>query len=135
MTALGEKIGRIIPGGTILAVHGTLGAGKTTFVKGIARGLGICEEITSPTYTIISEYEGRLRLYHMDAYRLAGSEDFRESGGEEYFDDPGAVCIIEWAERIASSLPSRASSIDIQIMTDGSRLLRMDAPILEGLMA
>lgn len=133
--ALGEKIGRIIPGGTIVALHGTLGAGKTTFVKGIARGLGICEEITSPTYTIISEYEGRLRLYHMDAYRLAGSEDFRESGGEEYFDDPGAVSIIEWAERIASSLPSRASSIDIQIMTDGSRLLRIDAPILEGLMA
>jgi tRNA threonylcarbamoyladenosine biosynthesis protein TsaE len=135
MMALGERIGKVAPGGMVIALRGPLGAGKTTFVKGIARGLGIDDEVTSPTYTIISEYTGRLRLHHMDAYRLAGREDFAESGAEELFADAEGICIIEWAERISSSLPPGANSIDIEVRADGSRLVRLEAPILEGLMA
>jgi len=133
--ALGERIGRAAPGGTVIALRGALGAGKTTLAKGIARGLGVEDEVTSPTYTIVSEYEGRLRLHHIDAYRLAGSEDFANSGGEDLLWDPDGLCLVEWGERVASSLPDGAALADITVLADGSRLLRLDAPSLEGLLA
>ena len=133
--ALGERIGRAAPGGTVIALRGALGAGKTTLAKGIARGLGVGDEVTSPTYTIVSEYEGRLRLHHIDAYRLAGSEDFAETGGEDLLGDPGGICLVEWGERVSRSLPEDAALADIAVLADGSRLLRLDAPSLEALIA
>lgn len=102
---LGEKIGSFLRPGDIIALQGTLAAGKTTITKGIARSLGITEDITSPTFTLISVYEGRLPLYHMDVYRLEGGEDFIDLGAEEMLYGNG-VCVIEWSEKIMDELPS-----------------------------
>lgn len=101
---LGEKIGSFLRPGDIIALQGTLAAGKTTITKGIARSLGITEAITSPTFTLISVYEGQLPLYHMDVYRLEGGEDFIDLGAEEMLYGDG-VCVIEWSEKIMDELP------------------------------
>jgi tRNA threonylcarbamoyladenosine biosynthesis protein TsaE len=132
--ALGERLGRAVAGGTIIGLRGGLGAGKTTFAKGFARGLGITDEVTSPTYTIISEYEGRLRLHHIDAYRLSGPEDFDSVGGEDLFADSGGVCLIEWSERIQNALPRRTAVAELLVEADGSRILRLESVGLEALL-
>lgn len=131
--ALGERIGRSLEAGTVIALRGGLAAGKTTLAKGIARGLGIQEDVTSPTYTIISEYRGRLTLYHMDAYRLDGEEDFLALGAEEYVYGSG-VCVIEWSERVECALPPDAERIELQALEDGGRRLRIIGPRLEGIL-
>lgn len=102
--SLGEKLAKYLQAGDVIVLNGDLGAGKTTFTKGIAAGLGIPDMVKSPTFTIIREYQsGRLPLYHMDVYRLenGGGEDL---GLEEYFDGDG-VCVVEWAEYVADELP------------------------------
>jgi tRNA threonylcarbamoyladenosine biosynthesis protein TsaE len=121
------------PGGLVVAFRGDLGAGKTVMAKGIGRGLGIEDEVTSPTFTVLSEYEGRLRLHHMDAYRLLGPEDFAEMGGEEILADPGGLSLIEWSERIAEALPSSTESIDLRVRADGSRLALVEGRALESI--
>jgi tRNA threonylcarbamoyladenosine biosynthesis protein TsaE len=126
--AFGEGIGRSVAGGTCIALRGGLGAGKTVLAKGIAKGLGIDEEVTSPTWTIVSEYEGRLRLHHVDAYRLAGHEDFSGIGGEELLADPGGLTLIEWSERIEEVLPPDVITITLDVVEDGGRLARLDGP-------
>ncbi|MDR2211106.1 MAG: tRNA (adenosine(37)-N6)-threonylcarbamoyltransferase complex ATPase subunit type 1 TsaE [Spirochaetaceae bacterium] len=118
----GESIARRLGPGSIVALSGNLGAGKTLFAKGIGRGLGVTEEITSPTYTIISEYEGTYPLYHMDAYRLSGDEEFLSAGGEELLYGAG-ICVVEWADRL-SILPRGIVSIHIDIAEDQKRLIR-----------
>lgn len=118
----------------MIAFRGGLGAGKTTIAKGIARGLGIDDEVTSPTYTIISEYEGRIGLHHIDAYRLAGVSDFEEIGGPELLADRGALSIIEWSELIEEAIPSGASSLALEVLEDGSRRAVLEGPLLEGLL-
>ena len=90
--------------GTVIALHGDLGAGKTCFIQGLAAALGIDEPITSPTYTLIGEYEGRLPLHHIDLYRLSGPVEALGLGLEEYFDVNG-ITAIEWAERAEGLLP------------------------------
>ena len=109
---LGEKIGSFLRPGDIIALQGTLAAGKTTITKGIAHALGIAEDITSPTFTLISVYEGRLPLYHMDVYRLEGSADFSDLGAEEMLYGNG-ICVIEWSEKIMDELPSRTIIIKL----------------------
>ena len=109
---LGEKIGSFLRPGDVIALQGTLAAGKTTITKGIARALGITEDITSPTFTLISVYEGRLPLYHMDVYRLEGSADFSDLGAEEMLYGNG-ICVIEWSEKIMDELPSRTIVIKL----------------------
>lgn len=99
--------------GTVLALHGTLGAGKTCFIQGFAAALGIDEPITSPTYTLIGEYEGRLPLHHIDLYRLSGPEEAIGLGLEEYFDING-ITAIEWAERAEGLLPPDLLHIRIE---------------------
>lgn len=101
--------------------------------KGIARGLGITDEVTSPTFTILSEYEGRLRLHHVDAYRLGGPGDFHEIGGEDALSDRGGVCLIEWSERLAGSLPAEAEEIELRVEADGSRRAGIRGPRLEAI--
>jgi tRNA threonylcarbamoyladenosine biosynthesis protein TsaE len=133
-SALGARIGRDASGGTVIAFRGGLGAGKTTFAKGIARGLGIGDEVTSPTYTIVSEYEGRLRFRHIDAYRLSGDEDFRSVGGEDLIGDPDTVCAIEWSERLGTSIPHGAAIVEIRVEKDGSRLIRIEGEALESIL-
>ena len=104
----------------IICLDGELGSGKTVFTKGIANALGIQESITSPTFTIIKEYEGELPLYHMDVYRLEDSHE--DIGIEEYF-DKGGVTIIEWADMIKDILPEERLDIKIKIADDNTRIL------------
>ena len=100
--------------GDIFALNGDLGVGKTVFAKGFAKGLGIDEPITSPTFTILQEYEtGRLPFYHFDVYRIEDPEEMEETGLSEYLDGDG-VCLIEWAERISDILPEETNYITIE---------------------
>ena len=102
--AVGAALGAIIPAGSILAYKGDLGAGKTAFTRGLARGLGAKEQVTSPTYTIVNEYlSGRMPLFHFDMYRLASSEDLWDIGWEDYL-DRGGVCAVEWSENVADAM-------------------------------
>ena len=110
---LGQKIGSKLQKGDILAMQGTLAAGKTTITKGIALALGIKEDITSPTFCLISEYEGKMPLYHMDVYRLDGTEDFINLGVDDMLYGNG-VCIIEWSEKIMDELPKNTIIIRLE---------------------
>ena len=100
--ALAEKL---LPG-TVIAYRGDLGAGKTAFTRGLARGLGCREQVTSPTYTIVNEYlGGRLPLFHFDMYRLSSADDLWDIGWEDYL-DRGGVCAVEWSEQVAGAMPA-----------------------------
>ena len=101
---VGAALGKILPPGTILAYRGDLGAGKTAFTRGIARGLDIRDIVTSPTYTIVNEYEsGRIPLFHFDMYRLSCSDELFDIGWEDYL-ARGGVCAVEWSENVADAL-------------------------------
>ena len=101
---VGAALGKILNPGTVLAYRGDLGAGKTAFTRGLARGLGYNEPVTSPTYTIVNEYlGGRLPLFHFDMYRLASSDDLWDIGWEDYLDRDG-VCAVEWSENVEDAL-------------------------------
>lgn len=132
--ALGELIGRSAPGGAVIALRGGLGAGKTTLAKGIAKGLGIDEEVTSPTYTIVSEYSGRLTLYHIDAYRLSGESDFTEIGGQEMLEAPASLCLVEWSERLPEIVNERTAIIEIKVTEGELRSLTLRGDWLEALL-
>jgi tRNA threonylcarbamoyladenosine biosynthesis protein TsaE len=129
--ALGEELARNLKPGSVIALCGGLGAGKTTLVKGIARRLGVTDCITSPTYTIICEYPARLDgkplpLYHIDAYRLNGDEDFENTGAGEFMGR--GITVIEWSERIPRSIPPGAITVDIEIAENGNRIFRLEGP-------
>ena len=101
---VGEALGKVLQPGSILAYEGDLGAGKTAFTRGLARGLGAKEQVTSPTYTIVNEYlSGRMPLFHFDMYRLASSDDLWDIGWEDYL-ERGGVCAVEWSENVADAL-------------------------------
>ena len=127
--AFGERFAGGLGPGSVVALYGGLGAGKTCFTKGIARGLGIEETLTSPTYTIVCEYDaGRAGpLYHMDAYRLGGDEDFESTGAGEFIGGRG-ITVIEWSERIPRSIPGDAITVRIDITGPQSRVLRIQGP-------
>ena len=121
----GERLGRELQRGDVVALSGELGAGKTALVKGIARGLGITQEVTSPTFTLVHEYSGgRLPLYHIDLYRLDGLEQALAIGIEEYLDGPG-VTAIEWSEKIDSLVPARARRIRITALGENARRIEV----------
>ena len=102
--AVGAALGKALHAGTILAYRGDLGAGKTAFTRGLARGLGYGEPVTSPTYTIVNEYlGGRLPLFHFDMYRLGSSDDLWDIGWEDYL-ERGGVCAVEWSENVEDAL-------------------------------
>ena len=122
-TALGYKIGKKLKKGDIIAMQGTLAAGKTT--KGIAQALDISEEITSPTFCLISEYYGKMPLYHMDVYRLDGTEDFINLGVDDMLYGDG-VCIIEWSEKIMDELPKNTIILRILPQDDNSRKIEIE---------
>lgn len=102
--ACGKQLAPSLPPGTILALYGDLGAGKTTFVQGLALGLGIADPIQSPTFVYFNHYRGKIPLFHFDLYRLKEADDFLGFGFEEHL-DAGGICAIEWPERIPSLLP------------------------------
>ena len=104
--ALGAALANILPSGTVLAYEGDLGAGKTAFTRGLARGLGILDPVTSPTYTIVNEYlGGRIPLFHFDMYRLHSADDLFDIGWEDYL-ERGGVCAVEWSENVEEALES-----------------------------
>lgn len=123
--ALGERIGNKLKKGDIIAMQGTLAAGKTTITKGIAKALGISDNITSPTFCLISEYEGKMPLYHMDVYRLEGTDDFENLGTNDMLYGDG-VSIIEWSEKIMDALPRKTIILKLEPHDDGSRTITID---------
>lgn len=122
---LGEALGRRLPAGTVLAYRGELGAGKTAFTRGLARGLGFTEPVTSPTYTIVNEYlGGRLPLFHFDMYRLHSADDLWDIGWEDYL-DRGGVCAVEWSENVADALEG-AVTVTIRKLSDTAREITLE---------
>ena len=122
---LGQALGRRLPAGTVLAYRGELGAGKTAFTRGLARGLGYTEPVTSPTYTIVNEYlGGRLPLFHFDMYRLGSSDDLWDIGWEDYL-DRGGVCAVEWSENVADALEG-AVTVTIRKLDDNTREITLE---------
>ena len=129
----GAEIAGILNYGDVLVIQGALGAGKTCLVKGIARFFSIEEEITSPTYTIVSEYEGKkdgkpLQFFHIDAYRLKGEDDFSSMGGEEYLYGSG-ISVVEWGERISGLIPPDSLIVNIEITGENSRIINIKTGI------
>ena len=123
--SLGEALGRRLPAGTVLAYRGELGAGKTAFTRGLARGLGCTEPVTSPTYTIVNEYlGGRLPLFHFDMYRLHSADDLWDIGWEDYL-DRGGVCAVEWSETVADALEG-AVTVTIRKLSDTAREITLE---------
>ncbi|MQR93647.1 tRNA (adenosine(37)-N6)-threonylcarbamoyltransferase complex ATPase subunit type 1 TsaE [Fictibacillus phosphorivorans] len=117
-----EKLGSLLQKGDVLTLAGDLGAGKTTFTKGLAKGLGVTRTVNSPTFTIIKEYSGRLPLYHMDVYRLEDSDE--DLGFEEYFSGDG-VCVVEWAVFIEDYLPEERLELVISHKGDDEREIQL----------
>lgn len=120
--ALGEALGKVLKPGTVVAYTGDLGAGKTAFTRGLAKGLGASEPVTSPTYTIVNEYlSGRIPLFHFDMYRLGSSEDLFDIGWEDYL-ERGGVCALEWSENVADALEN---PIRVQLEKTGENARRI----------
>ncbi|MDF2607540.1 MAG: ATP-binding protein [Bacillales bacterium] len=117
-TEIAFKIGMLLDKGSIITLEGDLGAGKTTFTKGLAKGLQIERNVNSPTFTIIKEYKGRLPLYHMDVYRVESSEE--DLGFDEYFFGDG-VTVVEWAHLIEDQLPKKRLEIVIKNISENER--------------
>ena len=112
--AAGAALAAELKPGSVIAFTGDLGAGKTAFTRGLARGLGVEERVTSPTFTIVNEYEGgRLPLFHFDMYRLGSSDELFDIGWEDYL-SRGGVCAVEWSENIADALEEGTIRVDIR---------------------
>ena len=123
--ALGAALGKRLPAGTVIAYRGDLGAGKTAFTRGLARGLGCTEQVTSPTYTIVNEYlGGRLPLFHFDMYRLTSSDDLWDIGWEDYLDRNG-ICAVEWSENVPEAMHG-ALTVRIEKLGDSVRRITID---------
>ena len=123
--AVGAALGNILKPGTILAYRGDLGAGKTAFTRGLARGLGADETVTSPTYTIVNEYlTGRLPLFHFDMYRLGSSDELWDIGWEDYL-ERGGICAVEWSENVADAMES-AIRVTIEKTGEDSRKITIE---------
>jgi tRNA threonylcarbamoyladenosine biosynthesis protein TsaE len=120
---LAEKLAKLLKSGDVIALEGDLGAGKTTFTKGLAKGLEINRTVNSPTFTIIKEYHGRLPLYHMDVYRVESA--FEDLGFDEYFEGDG-VTVVEWAHLIEEQLPAERLTILLYHEEDDNRSIVLD---------
>jgi len=116
----GAALGRTLRPGGVVALCGSLGAGKTVFVRGIARALGVTEHVTSPTYTIVNEYLCSRPLFHFDMYRLSGPDDLWEIGWEDYL-DRGGVCVLEWGSIVEEALPPEAVRVHMTALDDHTR--------------
>lgn len=122
---LGRELGRLAIPGLVVGLMGSLGAGKTTFVRGVAEGLGVPDRrlVTSPTFILIQEYLGRLPVYHFDTYRLMKAEDFASLGIDEYFHGDG-VCLVEWADRVREYLPTPRLEVEFQQAGESDRAVQ-----------
>ncbi len=116
----GRRLGETLRKGDVVSLRGSLGAGKTVLAKGIAKALGITEAIVSPTFTLVQEYDGKEKLYHLDLYRLSGEDEFESMGGEEFL-YPDGITLIEWSEKVEDMLPDSTIFVTVDILPDGSR--------------
>lgn len=122
---VGQRLGAVLQPGSVIAYTGDLGAGKTAFTRGLARGLGCSEIVTSPTYTIVNEYlSGRMPLFHFDMYRLASSDDLWDIGWEDYL-ERGGVCAVEWSENVDDALEG-AILVSIEKIGEESRRITIE---------
>ncbi|MBC8106284.1 MAG: tRNA (adenosine(37)-N6)-threonylcarbamoyltransferase complex ATPase subunit type 1 TsaE [Anaerolineae bacterium] len=124
------KLAATLRGGECIALNGELGAGKTQFVRGLLKGLGgEARSVSSPTFVLLNVYEtGRLKLFHLDAYRVHGSEDFESIGFTELLEQ-GGVVVVEWAERVAALLPANRLSVNIEHVDDHTRTITIEPPV------
>ncbi len=124
---IARRLGSVLVGGDVVALYGDLGAGKTVFCKGIGEALGLPpDRVVSPSFTIVSEHPSDPVLYHVDAYRLSSEREAEDMGLEEIF-SRGGICVVEWAERIASLLPNDCIKVRFSILEASRRLLDIDA--------
>lgn len=122
---LGTELGKLLKAGDFLALVGDLGAGKTAFTKGVAEGLGIKEDVTSPTFTIINQYDAKVPLAHMDAYRLKDAEELENAGYEDYLED--FVVVLEWADLVKELLPEDVLWIEFEVVSDNIRRIKLSS--------
>lgn len=122
--AAGAQLGAALPDGAVVALYGDLGAGKTAFVRGLARGLGIEARVSSPTFTIVNEYLGTRELYHFDMYRLDSPEELFDIGWEDYL-SRGGVCAVEWSENVAGAFEGDELTVRIHKLSDTGRRIEI----------
>ena len=123
--AFAQKVGGLLRGGDVVAYRGGLGAGKTTFTRGLSLGMGLGDDVTSPTFALVNEYRGKkISLIHFDMYRINGGEDLETTGFYDYMDDD-AVIAVEWSENIAEVLPENCIYIDIKRVDDNTRTITL----------
>lgn len=123
--AIGEKFAQGLAGGTVVAMYGDLGAGKTAFVRGMARGMGLSCRVSSPTFTIVNEYEGERELIHFDMYRLESSDELFDIGWEDYL-NRGAVCAVEWSEKVEDAFYGDETIVRIEKLGDTERRITIE---------
>ena len=123
--ALGARFAEKLPGGTVVAMYGDLGAGKTAFVRGMARGMGLNCRVSSPTFTIVNEYLGQRELIHFDMYRLSGADELFEIGWEDYL-ARGAVCAVEWSEKVGDAFYGDEMRVTIEKLDDTRRKITIE---------
>ena len=123
--ALGERLAKSIPGGAVIAMYGDLGAGKTAFVRGMARGLNLDCRVSSPTFTIVNEYLGERELIHFDMYRLSSADELFDIGWEDYI-ARGAVCAVEWSENVEDAFYGDEIVVTIEKLSDNERKVTIE---------
>ena len=123
--AIGAKLSAALPDGSVVALYGGLGAGKTAFVRGMARGMGLSARISSPTFTIVNEYLGARELIHFDMYRLSGADELFDIGWEDYL-ARGAVCAVEWSENVEDAFFGDEVRVHIEKLSDSRREITVE---------
>ena len=126
--AIGERLGARLTPGAVIACTGELGAGKTCFLQGLARGLGVTSGVTSPTFVLVNQYRGRMPIYHLDAYRTGRLTELVDLGLEEMLHGDG-VTVIEWADKLLPLLPARTIHVHLQGLGDEPREITIDEPV------
>ena len=122
---IGARFAEKLPGGTVVAMYGDLGAGKTAFVRGMARGMGLSCRVSSPTFTIVNEYLGDRDLIHFDMYRLSGADELFEIGWEDYL-SRGAVCAVEWSEKVRDAFFGDEVTVTIEKLGENERKITIE---------
>ena len=120
----GENLGRSLEPGAVVALFGGLGAGKTVFTRGLALGLGVESNVSSPTFTIVNEYPGETPLFHFDMYRLEGESELFEIGWDDYLERDG-VCVVEWSEKVPGAIPPHAIMVKLETLGENERSLEI----------
>ena len=123
--ALGARLASVLPGGSVVAMYGDLGAGKTAFVRGMARGMGLSCRVSSPTFTIVNEYLGERELIHFDMYRIGGADELFDIGWEDYL-NRGAVCAVEWSENVEDAFFGDEIVVRIEKLGDTRRKITVE---------